>query len=113
MRSDGVFILCGTCPSVFFCNRNKQCFRSKRAKALDVQARDLVEGDTETEKLRFGPPRTRNDLVKDRLLLAMADALSLVASLAYQQAGHSGRFEPIMQELRDAKKLFAETLDKP
>lgn len=48
---------------------------------------------------------------RDHLLLATVDAISLILQLVYQNAGHSDKFDRVTEELRDARKLFNDSLD--
>ncbi len=76
--------------------------------------RRLVE-DTTAERRA----QTAREIVQEEqrrtcgnLLIAMANALELALNFAYQQTGHSLDYGPIRRELRDAKILFASTLDR-
>jgi hypothetical protein len=50
---------------------------------------------------------------RDRLILAMAEALAVAVKHSYSLVGHDPRYEFIQKELRDAKIIFAASLDKP
>jgi hypothetical protein len=54
----------------------------------------------------------RREKARDRLLLAIAEALHLSLHHTYNLVGHSEEFSPLLQQLRDAKIIFAGTLDK-
>jgi hypothetical protein len=55
----------------------------------------------------------RREQARDRLLLAITDALGIALAHSYSLVGHDPRYEGIQRELRDAKLIFAGTLDKP
>lgn len=79
---------------------------ARHSRLVEETTRDRREAQERWELLM------KREAARDRLFLAMADAVQLTMSLAYQQAGHSDEFKPIQKELRDAKIIFASTLDR-
>lgn len=53
------------------------------------------------------------EAARDRLILAIADALGIAIQHSYQLVGHDPRYELVQRELRDARIIFAGMLDKP
>lgn len=78
--------------------------RLGRQIATTAQHSKLVEETTREQ---------RREAARDRLLLSMADTLGVILRHTYTLTGHDiSNFEPMSKELRDAKILFAGTLDR-